>query len=128
MHFEVWITLKKLDLRDQLLHRAFIFLRLMFQANDKQVWNGFPVNSNITVRRIDEKFDFPVINLFVPLPQDYNGSLVSHTIPNLAVKGTFSVLVQFCSNGGCGPASEATVSCEQCLLINPGNACSALFS
>ncbi|XP_067037207.1 uncharacterized protein [Acropora muricata] len=92
---------------------------LTWRANDKQVWNGFPVNSNIIVRRIDEKFDFPVINLSVPLPQDYNGSLVSHTIPNLAVKGTFSVLVQFCSNGGCGPASEATVSCEQCLLINP---------
>lgn len=93
------------------------------------MWNGFPVNSNITVRRIGlEKFDFPVINLSVPLPQDYNGSLVSSTIHNLAVKGTFSVLVKFCSNGGCGPASEATVSCKQCLLINPGNACSALFS
>ncbi|XP_074612913.1 uncharacterized protein LOC141871095 isoform X2 [Acropora palmata] len=93
---------------------------LTWKANDKQVWNGFPVNSNITVRRIaDEKFDFPVINLSVPLRQDYSGSWVSHTIHNLAVKGTFSVLVQFCSNGGCGPASEATVNCEQCLLINP---------
>ncbi|XP_015770746.1 PREDICTED: uncharacterized protein LOC107349159 [Acropora digitifera] len=93
---------------------------LTWRANDKQVWNGFPVTSTITVRSIaQEKFDFPVINLSVPLPQDYSDSLVSYTIHNLAVEGTYRASVKFCSNGGCGPASEATVSCEQCLLINP---------
>ncbi|XP_067037209.1 uncharacterized protein [Acropora muricata] len=89
---------------------------LTWTANDKQVWNGFPVTSTITVRSIaQEKFDFPVINLSVPLPQDYSGSLVSYTIHNLAVEETYRASVKFCSNGGCGPASEATLSCKQCL-------------
>ncbi|KAK2563756.1 hypothetical protein P5673_012745 [Acropora cervicornis] len=89
---------------------------LTWTANDKQVWNGLPVTSTITVRSIaQEKFDFPVINLSVPLPQDYSGSLVSYTIHNLAVEGTYRASVKFCSNGGCGPASEATLSCKQCL-------------
>jgi len=89
---------------------------LTWTANDKQVWNGLPVTSTITVWSIaQEKFDFPVINLSVPLPQDYSGSLVSYTIHNLAVEGTYRASVKFCSNGGCGPASEATLSCKQCL-------------
>lgn len=97
------------------------------QASSQQVWNGIPTKSVITIWNSTasdaevnklQSVGFPATPLSVPLPEGYNGSLISHTIYNLSSAVTYKV--QFCSNGGCGPAAQGTLSCENCLIV-PGN-------
>ena len=79
------------------------------------MWNGIPTKSVITI------WDSLVVNnqknitVSVPLLADYNGSLLTYTIHNLSLDGSFRFKVQFCSNGGCGPAEDGTLSCDYCV-------------
>ncbi|XP_068710873.1 uncharacterized protein [Montipora foliosa] len=92
---------------------------LTWGVRDQEVWNGIPTKSNIAIwknarpKKWDNVMD-------IPLPKGYNGSLVSHTLVNLEWNETYHVSLRFCSNGGCGPPVNGTVSCNECVRINAG--------
>lgn len=84
------------------------------------MWNGIPTKSVIMiwdslVVNNQANMGAPGINLSVPLLADYNGSLLTYTIHNLRLDGSFHYTVTFCSNGGCGPAEYGTLSCDYCV-------------
>ena len=81
------------------------------------MWNGIPTESVIMIWNSSVVND--QTNLSVPLPADYNGSLLTYTIHNLTwnLHVSFHYKLKFCSNGGCGPAEVGTLSCDSCITI-----------
>ena len=75
--------------------------------------NGIPQNS--TIKIWNSLSSSPIAVFSVPLKPDYNGSLQTYTIRNLPIHSNYTAKVQFCSNGGCGPADIARpLGCDVC--------------
>lgn len=88
------------------------------------MWNGIPTKSvimiwNSSVVNDQTNLSASNITLSVPLPADYNGALLTYTIHNLrgGLHTSFHYKLEFCSNGGCGPAEVGTLSCDSCTAI-----------
>jgi len=99
---------------------------LKWQPTDGLIWNGIPTRSLITIwnsSAADDENDLGslAITLSVPLPTNYNGSMITYTMHNLSRTSNNLANVQLCSNGGCGPPAQMSLSCEKCeLLREPG--------